>query len=68
MIAAKRHLNCVNPEWRMHYNRERPHGARGHLPPGMETPPVTNESIRLNDIVYSSRFGGLLKHYERRAA
>jgi hypothetical protein len=34
----------------------------------METPPVTNESIQLNDIVYSSRLGGLLNHYEQRAA
>jgi putative transposase len=68
VIVAERHLNHVNREFRLHYNRARPHEARGHLPPGMETPPVTNESIQLNDIVYSSRLGGLLNHYEQRAA
>jgi putative transposase len=68
VIVADRHLNHVNREWRLHYNRERPHEARGHLPPGMETPTTANETVRLNDVVYSSRLGGLLKHYEWRAA
>jgi putative transposase len=68
VIVAERHLNYVNREWRLHYNRERPHEARSHLPPGMEKPPETNDAIRPNEVVYSSRLGGLLKHYERRAA
>ncbi len=68
VIVAERHLNYICREWRLHYNRERPHEARGHLPPGMEKRPEDNETVRLNDIVYSSRLGGLLKHYERRAA
>jgi len=68
VVVAERHLNHVNREWRLHYNEERPHQARGHLPPSMETPPASNETVRLNDVVYSSRLGGLLKHYERRAA
>jgi putative transposase len=68
VIVAERHLNYVCREWRLHYNRERPHEARGHLPPGMEKPPETNDAIRPNDVVCSSRLGGLLKHYERRAA
>lgn len=68
VIVAERRLNHVNREWRLHYNRERPHEARGHLSPAMETPPEGNETVRLHDVVYSSRLGGLLKHYERRAA
>lgn len=68
VIVAERHLNYVCREWRLHYNRERPHEARGHLPPGMKKPPETNDAIRPNDIVTTSRLGGLLKHYERRAA
>jgi putative transposase len=67
VIVAEGHLNHVNREWRLHYNRERPHEGRGHLPPEMETPPAANETVRLNDVVYTSRLGGLLKHYERRA-
>lgn len=68
VIVAERHLNHVCREWRLHYNRERPHEARGHLPPGFEKPPEANDAIRPNDVICSSRLGGLLKHYERRAA
>jgi putative transposase len=68
VIVAERHLNHVNREWRLHYNRERPHEARGHLPPGFERPPETNDAVRASDIVCRMRLGGLLKHYERRAA
>jgi putative transposase len=32
VIVAERHLNYVNREWRLHYNRERPHEARGPRP------------------------------------
>jgi putative transposase len=63
VIEAERHLNHVNREWRLHYNRERPHEARGHLPPGLETPPDATETIRLNDVVCSSRLGGLLNSH-----
>jgi putative transposase len=68
VIVGERHLNHVNREWRLHYNLERPHEACWHLPPGLEMPPETNETVRLSDIVYSSRLGGLPKNYERRAA
>lgn len=68
VIVAERHLNYVNREWRLHYNRERPHEARGHLPQATEKPPEGNESMRLKDVVYSSRLGWLLKHFEWRAA
>jgi putative transposase len=68
VIVAERHLNYVNREWRLHYNRERPHEARGHLPPGFEKPPETNDAIRPNEVVSSSRLGGLLNSYSRRAA
>ena len=68
VIVAEGHLNHVNREWRLHYNRERPHESRGHLPPEMEKPQEANETVRLNDVVYSLRLGGQLKHYERRAA
>ena len=60
VIVAERHLNYVNREWRLHttYTSDRPHEARGHLPPGMGKLPEANETIRMNDIVYSSRLGG----------
>jgi putative transposase len=68
VIVAPRHLNHVNREWRLHYNRERPHSARSHLPPDCESPPELNSTIPLGDVVCHTRLGGLLKSYERRAA
>jgi putative transposase len=67
-IVAERHSNHGSWERWGHYNRERPHEARSHRPPGWNTPPQANETVRLNDVIYSSRLGGLLKHYERSAA
>ena len=55
VIVAERHLNHVYRDWRLLYNRERPHEARGHLQLCMETPPQTNETVRLSDVAYSSR-------------
>lgn len=68
VIVTPRHLNHVNREWRRHYNRERPHSARSHLPPACESPPEPNATISLRDVVCRTRLGGLLKSYERRAA
>jgi putative transposase len=53
VIVGERHLNHVNRDWRLQYNRERPHEACGHLPPGMGTQPEANETVRMNDVVYS---------------
>ncbi len=68
VIVAERHLNYVNREWRLHYNRERPYEARDHLPPGLEKPPETAKTLQLNEVVGSSGLGGLLNSYSRRAA
>ena len=68
MIVAERHLNHICREWSRHYNEERPHEAREHLPPGMEQPPEAIETIKLNDIACESRLGGLVNTYWRRAA
>jgi putative transposase len=68
VIVAERHLNYINREWRLHDNRERPHEGRGHLPPGFEKPPEPATSIRVRDVVCTTRLGGLLKSYARRAA
>jgi hypothetical protein len=68
VIVALRHLNHVNREWRLHYNRERPHSTRDRLPPACELSPQMAGAIRPSDVVCHTRLGGLLKSYERRAA
>lgn len=68
VIVAQRHLNYVCREFAIHYNRERPHEARDHLPPACESPPEPVETIRPGDVVCTTRLGGLLRSYSRRAA
>lgn len=68
VIVAKKHENYIFQEWRLHYNRERPHEARGQLPPSLETAPVAAETIRIKDVIFSSRLSGLLNSCSRRAA
>lgn len=68
VIVAERHLNHVNREWRLHYNRERPHERRDHLPPEYEQAPAPATRIRPSDVLCATRLGGLLKSYTRQAA
>jgi len=68
VVVGERHLNHINRQWQQHYNQERPHSARQHLPPDYDSAPAPAASVILDDVVSTSRLGGLLKHYERRAA
>jgi transposase InsO family protein len=68
VIVGERHLNHINRQWQQHYNQERPHSARDHLPPGYHAAPAPAASVVPGDVVSTSRLGGLLKHYHRRAA
>lgn len=68
VIVAERHLNYVCREWRLHYNRERPHSAIDHSPLEFTPPAERTEEIRSRHIVCTTRLVGLLRSYERRAA
>jgi putative transposase len=68
MVVGERHLNFINREWRIHYNQERPHEARGHLPPDFTVSPSSVSTAQPRDIVCTTRLGGLLRSYGRRAA
>ena len=69
MVLGAAHLNHLVEEFVAHYHEERPHQGLDNklIMPGK--PPPEDESIpRLGDVVCRERLGGLLKHYERRAA
>lgn len=68
VIVAQRHLNYVCREFAIHYNRERPHEARDHLPPSCKSPPEPMETISQRDVVCTTRLGELLRSYSRWAA
>ena len=55
-------LDHICRVWSRHYNEERLHSSRDHLAPGEAT------TVRLNDIVCTSKLGGVIHSYSRRAA
>ncbi len=65
---ATAHLNHVCREWKLHYNRERPHSAIDHLPPEHTMDRMAIGSDDPVDVVCTSRLRGLLSSYSRRAA
>jgi len=68
VIVAERHLDHISKQFQAWYNGERCHSARQHLPPKWDKPPDPQSSVALKDIVCTSRLGGLLRSYSRKAA
>lgn len=68
VIVGEHHLNHICREWQNHFNTERPHTARNHLPPAWDEAPKDKATVLPSDIVCRSRLGGLLNSYARRAA
>jgi len=61
-------LNHICSEAMRWYNTERGHSARDNVPPAWDAPPEEVQTIRRSEVVCTTRLGGLLKHYARRAA
>ena len=68
VVVSEKHLNHICREAQTWYNNERGHSARENLPPGWSERPEEVQTIKLKDVACSTRLGGLLKHYWRRAA
>jgi hypothetical protein len=69
IVLGENHLRYLIREWLEHYHTERPHQGRGNsVLTGAGTPPDTKDTISLDEIICHERLGGLLKHYERKAA
>ena len=68
LIVSERHLNHINRELKNWYNTERSHSARDHLPPAWDKPPPPQNTVLPREIVCTTRLGGLLNSYARRAA
>jgi putative transposase len=68
---GKRHLNYLIKQFVEHYHEERPHqGIDNNLPQRKKRrrKPPDEPTIRLADVGCKTRLGGLLKHYDRKAA
>ncbi|MBT5018542.1 MAG: transposase [Planctomicrobium sp.] len=68
VVVSEKHLNHICRGAQDWYNNERGHSVRENLPPGWSEHPEEVQTIKLKDVDYSTRLGGLLKHYWRRAA
>jgi len=54
---GKRHLNSINSEFQVHYNRERQHEARAQVPPDWPDAAPSFAAARKNDIDCRSLLG-----------
>jgi putative transposase len=68
IVTGERHFNHVLRESTNWYNAERSHSSRDHLPPGWDKPPRVYNTAIPSEIVCTTRLGGLLNSYARRAA
>ncbi len=68
VVVSEKHLNHICREAQTWYNNERGHSARENLPPCRTDQLEEIQTIKLKNIACSTRLGGLLKHYLRRAA
>lgn len=69
MVFGEQHLRHLMHEWVTYYHTVRPHRGLGNVPiTGSLPPPEPLESFQLEGVECQARLGGLLKHYERKAA
>jgi putative transposase len=69
IVFGEKHLRLVLREWLAYYHTARPHQGLGNVTISGRLPPADAiKSLRLKDIVCHESLGGLLKHYERKAA
>ncbi len=68
LVIGETHFNHILTTTQNWYNSERSHSSRDHLPPGWDKPPKVDNSAIPSEIVCTTRLGGLLNSYSRRAA
>ena len=68
IVLGEKHLRYIISEYLAHYHAERPHLAAGNLPPMLGRPLEMVVCLGPKDVVARDRLGGLLRHYERKAA
>jgi putative transposase len=68
IVFGEQHFDHLVSQYVEHYHTERPHQAKGNVPLTGEWPDSDGRPPDPELIVCRTRLGGLLKHYERRAA
>lgn len=66
---SEAHLRTIFDQWLTYYHRHRPHQGLGNVPiHGVLASEILIEDFRKEDVVCHETLGGLLRHYERKAA
>lgn len=68
IVLGQKHLDFLVAEYTSYYNELRPHQGIDNRPPTGEWPSAVEPLQKTERVVSRSRLGGLLRHYERRAA
>jgi putative transposase len=69
IVFGESHLRHILKSWLSFYHQFRPHQGIGNVPIDPVIPaPVPINEFHLEDIVCHESLGGLLRHYQRRAA
>jgi putative transposase len=70
LVFGERHLRYILKCWLEFYHLHRPHQGLGNvrLEDRDKTPPELSDRVPLGKITCHESLGGLLKHYERKAA
>jgi putative transposase len=68
IVFGEKHFNYLISEYVEHYHTERPHQAMGNVPLTGEWPELKDDPPDDVSVACRTRLGGLLRHYERRAA
>jgi len=69
VVFGEEHLRYLVNEWVAYYHAHRPHQGLGNVLIGAaQPPPEPLPEFRCDEVVCHESLGGLLKHYERKAA
>jgi putative transposase len=69
IVFGESHLRHIMERWPTYYHKSCPHQGLGNVPIDYDLPPPAPLSqFKLEDVVCHESLGGLLRHYERRAA
>jgi len=68
IVFGEAHLRHMVSEFVAHYHGERPHLAKDNLPPLITKAPDAVDCLGPSQVDCQERLGGLLKHYQRKAA
>lgn len=68
MIMGEKHLRYLVSEFVDHFHKERPHQGLGNRPPDQTIEPEPLECLGPSEVVCYERLGGVLRHFQRKAA